>query len=139
MVAVVAVMVVTALLAVLVRMVVGAAVVATVVVVVVVVVVVSLAVDVLIAAVVLEAGLVVEVVKTVEEAVVDDGLVVYDATTDRVHYLNATASLVLSLCDGRRTPEQLAALVGAAWRLADPPRAEVNGCIARLRSEAVIR
>ena len=70
---------------------------------------------------------------------VDDGLVVYDATTDRVHYLNATASLVLSLCDGRRTPEQLAALVGAAWRLADPPRAEVNGCIARLRSEAVIR
>jgi hypothetical protein len=70
---------------------------------------------------------------------VDDGLVVYDARTDRVHYLNATAALVFSLCDGQRTPAELAALVATAWHLDRSPLDEVRDCIARLRVEAVLR
>jgi len=70
---------------------------------------------------------------------VDDGLVVYDATNDRVHYLNPTASLVLSLCDGIRSGDEVAALVGAAWGLDEPPVDEVRSCIETLRHEAVLR
>ena len=52
---------------------------------------------------------------------VDDGFVVFDASTDRVHYLNPTATVVFSLCDGTRTTEEVAELVqlgvGARRRL----------------------
>ena len=52
---------------------------------------------------------------------VEDGLVVYDARSDRVHYLNATAAVVLSLCDGTKTDEQLAGVVRSAWSLRTDP------------------
>jgi hypothetical protein len=70
---------------------------------------------------------------------VDDGLVVYHADTDRVHYLNPTASVVLTLADGTRTEDELAALVQAAWALDTPPLADVHECVAQLRTEGVLR
>ena len=70
---------------------------------------------------------------------VEDGLVVYDPATDRVHYLNPTASVVLSFCDGTRTEAELADLVRAAWSLDVPPTGEVRTCLAQLRSEGVLR
>jgi hypothetical protein len=69
---------------------------------------------------------------------VDDGLVVYQAATDRVHYLNPTASVVFQLCDGRRTEVEIAALVGEAWQLPEPPQVEVVGCLSDLRTEGVV-
>ena len=70
---------------------------------------------------------------------VDDGLVVYDLTNDRVHYLNATATLVFALCDGEHVVEEIVELVGAAWELPDRPEAEVLACLEQLRDEGVIR
>lgn len=70
---------------------------------------------------------------------VDDGLVVYDLNTDRVHYLNPTASVVLTLCDGSRTDEDLAELVRDAWSLDTPPTDDVRTCIGQLRAEGVLR
>ncbi|HEY2814437.1 MAG TPA: PqqD family protein [Acidimicrobiales bacterium] len=70
---------------------------------------------------------------------VESGLVVYDATTDRVHYLNATAAVVLSLCDGTRTETDVAELVRVAWELDIPPVDEVRACVAQLRDEGVLR
>lgn len=70
---------------------------------------------------------------------VDDGLVVYDLNTDRVHYLNPTASVVLTLCDGRRTEHDLADLVRDAWSLDETPTDDVATCIAQLRDEGVLR
>ena len=69
---------------------------------------------------------------------VDDGLVVYQAATGRVHYLNRTASLVFELCTGDHTEAEIAALVGAAWDLPEPPNEEVQGCLQQLRAEGVI-
>lgn len=69
---------------------------------------------------------------------VDDGLVVYQGSKDRVHYLNPTASLVYELCTGEHTAEQIAVLVGDAWDLPEPPRAEVEQCLAQLRAEGVL-
>ena len=70
---------------------------------------------------------------------VDDGLVIYDLETDRVHYLNATASLVFALCTGEHDEAGIIELVGAAWQLPDPPAVEVRACLAQLRDEGVIR
>jgi len=46
----------------------------------------------------------------------EDGIVIFDAATDRVHHSNNTAAIVLQCCDGTRTPAQIASLVGAAVR-----------------------
>ena len=70
---------------------------------------------------------------------VEDGFVVFDATTDRVHYLNPTATIVFSLCDGTRTSAQVAELVRAAWDLDAAPIDDVDACIAQLRGEGVLR
>jgi hypothetical protein len=70
---------------------------------------------------------------------VEDGFVVFDASTDRVHYLNPTATVVFSLCDGTRTVKEIAELVQSAWELDAPPVDDVDTCIAQLRDEGVLR
>lgn len=69
---------------------------------------------------------------------VDDGLVVYQAATDRVHSLNTVASVVFELCTGEHTEAEIAELVGEAWSLPAPPKEEIAQCIAQLRSEGVV-
>ena len=70
---------------------------------------------------------------------VEDGFVVFDAGTDRVHYLNPTATVVFSLCDGTRTPSEIAQLVQSAWDLDAAPVDDVVECIVQLRDEGVLR
>jgi hypothetical protein len=70
---------------------------------------------------------------------VDDGLVIYDLTTERVHYLNGTAALVFTLCTGEHDAAAIAELVRRIFQLADPPAAEVDGCLEQLRREGLIR
>jgi len=70
---------------------------------------------------------------------VEDGFVVFDAATDRVHYLNPTASVVFALCDGNRTTLEIAALVQSAWELDTAPADEVIACVAQLQHEGVLR
>ena len=70
---------------------------------------------------------------------VEDGVVVFDADTDRVHYLNPTATFVFSLADGTRTGEEIAELVREAWNLDAPPVEEVASCIEQLRREGVFQ
>jgi hypothetical protein len=70
---------------------------------------------------------------------VEDGLVVYDPATDRVHYLNATATLVFELCTGEHDEGEIVDLVRAAWQLPESPEDEVRACLAQLRDESVIR
>lgn len=70
---------------------------------------------------------------------VDDGLVIYDLSADRVHYLNETASLVFALCTGEHSDRRIAELVGQAWQLPHAPEDEVLACLAQLRGEGLIR
>lgn len=70
---------------------------------------------------------------------VEDGFVVFDSATDRVHYLNPTATVVFSLCDGTRTPNEIAQLVQSAWELDAAPVDDVDACLAQLRDEGVLR
>ena len=69
---------------------------------------------------------------------VDDGMIVYQSSTDRVHYLNPSAAVIFELCTGEHTATQIAALVGEAWELPDPPREEVHQVLVQLREEGVV-
>ena len=70
---------------------------------------------------------------------VDDGLIVYQESIERVHHLNPTASVVFQLCDGSRDAASIATAVGALFGLEDPPGEEVASCLARFAREGLLR
>jgi len=70
---------------------------------------------------------------------VTDGFVVYHPDRDRVHFFNPTAAVVLELCDGTRSEEEIVDEVRRAWDLAEAPEDEVAKCLAQLRQEALVR
>lgn len=67
------------------------------------------------------------------------GYVVFDAARDRVHYLNHTAVLILELCNGDLSPEDVAAYLKDVYSLPEPPLAEVRSSVARLAEEGLVR
>ena len=64
---------------------------------------------------------------------------VFDESRDRVHYLNHTAVLILELCDGELSPEDIAAYLQEAYSLSEPPTTEVEAYLARLAEEGLVR
>jgi hypothetical protein len=74
-----------------------------------------------------------------EAHLVDDQVVIYEVGTDRVHYLNATAALILEFCDGTRSIEDIVSLVGEAYALADAPVEQVHAGLASLLAEGLIK
>jgi PqqD family protein of HPr-rel-A system len=70
---------------------------------------------------------------------VEDGVIVYDESTDRVHHLNNTAAVVLELCDGSLDADGIATKVAEAFGLPDPPREEVRTCLDRLVAEGLVQ
>jgi Coenzyme PQQ synthesis protein D (PqqD) len=68
----------------------------------------------------------------------DDGLVVYQEATDKVHHLNPTAAAILGLCDGTRSAPQIAEALGELFSLDNVPLAETEGCLTDLRREQLI-
>lgn len=69
---------------------------------------------------------------------VADGLVVYQADDERVHYLNTTAAVVFELCTGSNSVDDITRLLGDAFALDEPPTAEVRRCLDHLRSQGVV-
>jgi len=70
---------------------------------------------------------------------VPEGYVVYDPERDRVHELNHTAALVLELCNGENTADDIARLLRAAYDLHELPEDEARACIAQLREEGLVK
>jgi len=68
----------------------------------------------------------------------EDGLIVYQESTDRVHHLNPTAAVVLELCNGTRDLDRIAVEVGELFGLDDPPALEVKACIEDLLREGLV-
>lgn len=60
---------------------------------------------------------------------VEDGLVVNDNCHGKVHYLNHTAGLVLTLCDGENSIETIADLLQKQFDLPEPPEQDVRDAI----------
>jgi Coenzyme PQQ synthesis protein D (PqqD) len=68
----------------------------------------------------------------------EDGLIVYDQTTDRVHHLNPTAAVILSLCNGTMTVEEIAHHVGRLFDTGEVPTAMTGQCVRQLERENLI-
>ena len=69
---------------------------------------------------------------------VTDGFLVYQRDRDRVHLLNATATLVLESCDGTIAAADLPPLIAAAFDLGAPPVDDVADCLATLLREGLL-
>ena len=67
-----------------------------------------------------------------------NGYIVYDSARERVHYLNHTAGLVMDLCTGKNTPEEIVALVSDAYGLKRKPSREVNALLKQLSGEGLV-
>lgn len=77
-------------------------------------------------------------VESVELVEQDDGLVAFLPDRARVHFLNPTGALVLELCDGVRTDEEIVALVQELFALPAPPTDEVRALLAQALDEGLI-
>lgn len=69
---------------------------------------------------------------------VADGFIVYQPDRDRIHYLNATAAVVLELCNGRNPVDNLPGLLQLAFDLNEPPLEAVTACLETLSQEGLI-
>ena len=69
---------------------------------------------------------------------VEDGLVVKDHTSNRVHYLNHTAGFVLMLCDGKKSIHKIASLLRSQFELAESPEDEVAEIIEQFLKEKLV-
>ncbi len=52
-----------------------------------------------------------------ETTEVPDGFVIYDEPAEKVHYLNPTAAVIYTLCDGKKTVGDLQSFVREAYDL----------------------
>jgi hypothetical protein len=77
-------------------------------------------------------------VEGIEINPVPEGYVVYDPERDRVHQLNHTAALVLELCNGENTSEDIVRVLQVAYELGEPPEAATHECINQLREEGLV-
>lgn len=69
---------------------------------------------------------------------VADGYIVYQPDRDRIHYLNATAAVVLEFCNGRNAVDDLPELLRLAFDLAEPPVEAVETCLETFARERLI-
>jgi hypothetical protein len=68
----------------------------------------------------------------------DDGYIIYQPELDVVHFLNPTALLILELCTGENSPEQIVDLVKEAYGLSDAPVKEVHETLEQLRKDSLL-
>jgi Coenzyme PQQ synthesis protein D (PqqD) len=68
-----------------------------------------------------------------------DGCVVYDATSEKVHYLNPTAGVVYELCDGAKSLRSISAFLAQAYGLDQDPVEATRDCLKTLIGEGLVR
>ncbi len=68
----------------------------------------------------------------------DDGLIIFNASTDRVHHLNQTAGVLFELCLQARTLAQLLESVQQLYQLQQKPLDEVQQTVTKLVAEGVL-
>jgi hypothetical protein len=67
-----------------------------------------------------------------------DGLVVYDEGTDRVHHLNQTAAVILRLCDGTATVEEITDIFGRMFGVDRAPDDVIRECLSQLMDQQLV-
>jgi hypothetical protein len=67
-----------------------------------------------------------------------DGYVIYQASSDRVHYLNKTAAIVFEFCDGKRDAGDIVSRVKELFELGSSSDAEIRDCVESLLREGLV-
>ncbi|OQK17448.1 hypothetical protein AU255_06100 [Methyloprofundus sedimenti] len=73
-----------------------------------------------------------------EPSPADDGFLIYFQDTDRVHYLNHIATLVLLLCDGKNSNEDIPKLLQQQYDLPEAPIDDVDALLNQFVDEGLI-
>lgn len=68
-----------------------------------------------------------------------DGYVIYQSDPDRVHFLNMSAAVVLELCDGEHSLQEIIEILQAAYDLDTPPLDDFKASVTNLISEGLIK
>lgn len=68
----------------------------------------------------------------------ENGYIVYDTARERVHYLNHTAGLVMDLCTGANTTDDIVSLVAEAYGLKKRPSKEIARLLKQLTGEGLV-
>lgn len=69
----------------------------------------------------------------------EDGYMTFRPQQDRITFLNSTAVLILELCTGANSPEQIADLLKKAYSLPEAPIEDVRDTLNQLRAEGLLQ
>jgi hypothetical protein len=69
---------------------------------------------------------------------VPDGVMIFQESRDRVHYLNPTAAIVFELCGLGKSRAEIEAFISDGFALIEAPADEVERCLNALVSEGLI-
>lgn len=69
----------------------------------------------------------------------EDGFILYDPRTDRVHFLNHSCCFVLEYCNGKHSVAEIAEIMKQAWKLESTPLEEVAAVVRQLTDEGLLR
>lgn len=68
----------------------------------------------------------------------DDGYVVVEPGSGKIHHLNSSAAVLLELCNGTNPEAELPGLVQLAYGLPEPPLESVAACLNNLKMEGLV-
>ena len=68
-----------------------------------------------------------------------DGCVVYQQSREKVHFLNHTAVVLLELCNGRHSMEEIRAIYAATFDLSPAPELEIAALFEQFLTEELVR
>ena len=68
----------------------------------------------------------------------EDGLIVFNPATDRVHHLNYTAGALFALCQDTHDAAELANMMAELYELEEPPAEVVQSGLRQLVTEGVL-
>ena len=68
----------------------------------------------------------------------EDGYIIYQPELDRVHFMNATAVLILELCNGRNSEEEIVDLIREECGLEHNPADAVRETLAKMKAEGLL-
>jgi hypothetical protein len=67
----------------------------------------------------------------------EDGFIVYQPELDRVHFMNATAVLILELCNGKNSEQEIVDLIREEAGLEDPAEV-VKETLTKMKTEGLL-
>jgi hypothetical protein len=69
---------------------------------------------------------------------VPDGIMIFQADRDRVHYLNPTAAIVLELCTMGKSRAEIETFISDGFALPATPSDDVESCLSSLLDEGLV-